>query len=260
MNRIPQTRTLKVALSFTLFFVLGRLTLTACSTSISGHQEVSDHFVVKVVTLGKPVTGLHLELRTIPKNPSKRGQLGSSGITDENGLAAFVVVRAGYYSVDIKHDEFPSSTDILVRSHLRKSTHETITVEWPNIEILHVQSIAGLLNGQIRSGNPLSDQTHPVVVPLGGAKLTLLQAVSEDIVDSQTASDSGAFSFRAAGSGLYLLHVQAPENLETHQIGYDGHIPIEIDSSANAPSLNLSIFPPMCGTLIYRNAEGVAAQ
>jgi hypothetical protein len=162
--------------------------------------------------------------------------------------------------VDIKHNDFPSSTNILVRSHSRKSTHETLTVEWPNIEILHVQSIAGLLNGQIRTGNPLSDQAHPVVVPLSGAKLTLLRAVSEDIVDSQTASDSGAFSFGSAASGLYLLHVQAPENPETHQIGYDGHIPIEIDSSANTPGLNLSIFPPMCGTLIYRSAEGAATQ
>jgi hypothetical protein len=260
VNHTPQTRTLTVALSFTLFFVVGRLTLTACSISISGHEEVSDHFVVKVVTLGKPVTGLNLELRTIPLNRSKRGRLVSSGITDENGLAAFVAVRAGYYSVDIKHNTFPSSTTILARSHSRKSTHETITIEWPNIEILHVQSIAGLLNGQIKTGNPFSDQTHPVVVPLSGAKLTLLEAVSENIVDSQTASDSGAFSFGSAASGLFLLHVEATENPETHQIGYDGYIPIEIDSSANAPGLNLSIFPPMCGALIFRNAEGVTAE
>ena len=261
MRLTSQTRTLKVTLSFALFLVVGRLTLTACSTSRIGKEEVSDHFVVRVLNHGKPVAGLHIELRVIPRHPSNsRGRLVLSGVTDENGFAAFVAVRAGFYSVDIKHNDFPSSTNILVRSHSGRSTHETVAVEWPNIEILHVQSIAGLLNGQVRTGNPLSDQMHPVVVPLRGAKLTLLQAVSEDIVDSQTASDSGAFSFGSAASGFYLLHVEAPENPETHQIGYDGHIPIEIDSSANTPSLNLSIFPPMCNTLIYRNAEGVAAQ
>jgi hypothetical protein len=248
---------------FVVFFI-ARLTLTACSTSIIGKEEVSDHFVVKVLNHGRPIHGLRVELRTIPRHPSnrsnKRGQLVLSGATDENGLAAFAAVRAGLYSVDIKHNDFPSSTSILVRSHSGKNTHETITIEWPNIEILHVQSIAGLLNGQIRTGNPFTDQAHPVMVPLSGAKLTLLQAVSEDIVDSQTASDSGAFSFAPAASGLYLLHVQAPENPETHQIGYDGYVPIEIDYSANAPGLNLSIFPEMCGTLRYRNADGAAAQ
>ncbi len=183
-----------------------------------------------------------------------------SGSTDESGLPSFAAVKSGSYTVDIKHKEFPSSTDILVRSSSGKTTHETIIVEWLNIEVLDVQSVAGLINGQIKTGNPLNDQMHPVVVPLGEAKRTLVHAASEEIVGSQTVSVSGAFSFGLTPLGLYQLHVEAPENAETHQIGYDGYIPIEIDSSAEVPSLSLSIDPPMCGTLVYRNEAGVAAQ
>jgi hypothetical protein len=254
------SRALEAALLFALFFFIGRSNLSACSTSVIGMEEVSDHFRVKVLTRGQPVAGLKLELRTIPSHPSKRSQLILNGSTDESGLAEFAGVKAGSYTVDIKHTAFPSSTDILVRSHPRKTTQEMVILEWPNIEIVHVQSAAGLLNGQIKTGNPLSDQAHPVVVPLGEAKLTLLRAASEEIVGSETASVSGAFSFGSAAPGLYLLHVEASENPQTQQIGYDGYVPIEIDSSATALSLNLSIYPPMCATFRYRNEKEVGAQ
>jgi hypothetical protein len=254
------SRALKAALLFALFFFIGRSNLSACSTSVIGKEEVSSHFAVKVLTRGQPISGLKIELRTIPGHSSKRSQLTRSGTTDENGLAMFAEVKAGSYTVDIKHNAFPSSTDILVRRHSAKTTHEMIILEWPNIEILHAQSVAGLLNGQIKTENPLSDQAHPVVVPLGEAQLTLLRAASEEIVGSQTASVSGAFSFGSLASGLYLLRIEASENPETHQIGYDGYIPIEMDSSAKMSSLNLSIYPPMCATLRYRNEEEVAAQ
>jgi len=260
VNSTRQTPAFKGALWLALFFAIGCPDLRACSVSVSGKEEVSDHFDVKVLRGGKPVAGLQIELRTIPRNPSQRSRVVQTGTTDESGLASFAAVKPGSYTVDIKHKEFPSSTDIVVRSPSRKTTHETIIVEWPNIEILHVQSVAGLINGQIKTGNPLNDQMHPIVVPLGEAKLTLLHAASEEIVGLQTASVSGAFSFGLTPPGLYLLHVEAPENAETHQIGYDGYIPIEIDSSADVSSLSLSIYPPMCGNLRYRNEEGVAAQ
>jgi hypothetical protein len=254
-----QTRALKLALWFALFFV-GRSDLIACSISVTGRQEVSDHFVVKVLNRGKPVANLNVELRKTPNHPSSPGQVVLSGATDETGSAEFVAVKSGAYTVDIKHTAFPSSTRILVRGRSRQSTHETISVEWPNVYILQVQSLSGLLNGQIKTGNPLSDQVRPVVTPLGEATLTLLKGALEDIVDSQTTSESGAFSFGSATSGLYLLHIEAPKNSEARKIGYDGYVPIEIDSSAEALGLNLSIYPPLCATLQYRNEEGVTAQ
>ena len=216
--------------------------------------------MVKVLTGGKAVANLKVELRKLPNPPSSRGQVVLSRVTDETGSAEFVAVKSGAYTVDIKHTAFPSSTNILVRGRSRQGTHETISLVWPNVYILQVQSLSGLLNGQIMTGNPLSDQLHPVVAPLGEAKLTLLKGASEDIVDSQTTSESGAFSFGSATSGLYLLHIEAAENSEDRKIGYDGYVPIEIDSSAEALSLNLSIYPPMCATLRYRNEQGVTAQ
>src|SRR2546421_8863755 len=85
--------------------------------------------------------------------------------------------------------------------------------------------------------SPLADQTHAVMAPLGEAKLTLVKAASEEIVGSQSASSSGAFGFTGVTEGLYLLHIESPENKQTHQIGYDGHVPLAINFSAKAVSL-----------------------
>jgi hypothetical protein len=255
-----RTLALSCAVGVAVFFAAECADLTACSTAIIGYQEVSDHFVVKVVSEGRPVAGLYLELRTLPKHPSIERRLVVTRATDENGSAEFAAVKAGSYTVDVKHNVFPSSTDILVKTHGRKNTDDAITIEWPNIQILHVRAAAGLLNGQVKTGNPLADQMHAVIAPLGEAKLTLVKAASEEMVGSQSTSSSGAFSFVAVAEGLYLLHVKSPENMQTHQIGYDGDVPLAIDFSAQAVSLNLSIYPPMCGSLGYRNEEGAAAQ
>jgi hypothetical protein len=254
-----RTRALSCAVGIAVFFA-ACADLAARSTAIVGYQEVSDHFVVKVVSEGRPVAGLYVELRAPSKDPSSQGRLTATRATDENGSAEFATVNAGFYSVDVKHDVFPSSTRILVASHSRKNTDNVITVEWPNLGILHVRSAAGLLNGQVKTGNPVADQTHAVMAPLGEAKLTLVKAASEEMVGSQSASSSGAFSFAGVSEGLYLLHIESPHNEQTHQIGYEGHVPLAIDFSAKAISLNLSIYPPMCGSLGYRNEEGVAAQ
>jgi hypothetical protein len=258
-----KTRALSCAVGVAVFFAAVCADLAACSTSIVGYQEVSDHFVVKVVSEGRPVAGLYLELRRLPKHPSDphvERQLVATRATDENGSAGFAAVKAGFYTVDVSHNVFPSSTDILVKNGTRKNKDNVITVEWPNIGILHVRSAAGLLNGQVKTGNLVADLTHAVMAPLGEAKLTLVKAASEEIVGSQSASSSGAFSFTGVTEGLYLLHIESPENEQTHQIGYDGHVPLAINFSAKAVSLNLSIYPPMCGSLGYRNEEGVASQ
>jgi hypothetical protein len=243
-----------------VFFATACADLIACSTSIVGYQEVSDHFVVKVVSEGRPVAGLYLVLSRVPKHPSVERRLVVTRTTDENGSAEFAAVKPGFYTVRVAHKVFPSSTHILVKTGVRKNTDSAIKVEWPNIEILHVRSAAGLLNGQVKTGNPLADQTHAVMAPLGEAKLTLVKAASEEMVGSQSASSSGAFSFTGVTEGLYLLHIESPENEQTHQIGYDGHVPLAIDFSAKAVSLNLSIYPPICGNMGYRNEEGFAAQ
>ena len=254
------TRALSCAVGVGLFFAGECAHLTACSPSVVGYQEVPDHFVVKLVSENRPVAGLYVELRAPSRDPSSKGRSMGTRAADENGLADFAPVKPGFYNVDVKHNVFPSSTRILVARHVRKNTENVITVEWPNIRILHVRSAAGLLNGQVRTGNPLADQAHSVMAPLGEAKLTLVKAASEEMVGSQLASSSGAFGFTGVTEGLYLLHIESPKNEQTHQIGYDGYVPIQLDSSAKLASLNLSIFPPMCGSLRYRNEEGIAVQ
>ena len=162
MRKAWQIRARNIALGFAVFFAVTRENLPACSISITGADEVSAHFGVRVVTHGRPVAGLRIELRIFPGRPPGDGRVVSTGTTDENGLVKLAAPKSGLYSVDVKHQVFPSYTDVLVKNHTGKNAHELVTVEWPNTGILYVQSVAGLLNGQIRTGNPLSDQVHPV--------------------------------------------------------------------------------------------------
>ena len=105
MRKTRQIRPWNTTLGFAVFFAVTHQDLPACSTSTNGADEVSAHFSVSVVTYGRPVTGLRIELR-------------------------------------------------------------------------------------ILTGNPLSDQVHPVMAPLKDAELTLLQAVAGEIAGEQVASPS----------------------------------------------------------------------
>jgi hypothetical protein len=134
----------------------------------------------------------------------------------------------------------------------------------PGMEIGSVQSASSWLNGQLRTDHALAlndkDQVHPVFGPSKAARLTGQPTASEESVESQEASQSGAFEFRAVSAGPYLLRVEAPGDAAIRRLGFDGYVPIEIDPSAKASTLDLFLFPGVCISLAHRTGEKPAVQ
>jgi len=248
---------LRLPLCVWLLITVARQPVLACSVAVTSF-EVTDHFIVDVFDRGKPVQGLSIELTSSSKSADdgikKRVVLAQK--TDENGEAAFSAVRSGYYTVIVKQEAFSKSADIFVKKHASKSAEGTITFEWPGAPILSVRSVSGLLSGQIKTERPLDDQIHPVFQPLSNAKVTLLDGVTEQVMESQTASESGAFSFQTISEGVYILHIELPAEDKARYRSIEGYIPVEIAESAKVANLNLFLRQGLCGSIGYSNEEG----
>jgi hypothetical protein len=258
MERVKIKLRMRVAAAVCLFAFLlgfGVSTSTACSTS-SVITKIGRNFSAGAVNQGRPVVGLQIELSTDPEKADEESRSVLILTTGLNGLVAFELVKPGRYYVAIKHFAYSYSAEILLQSRVSKSSSHKVVFEWPGVKPLSVQFVSGPLNTTVKTGNLMDDTIHPVYGPLAGAKLTLLQAVSQEAVESQVASESGAFNFHPAPSGLYFLHV---ESLESRAGSYsaDGYVPIEVNPSIGASTLNLFLFPGICGSLGYENRQGI---
>jgi hypothetical protein len=248
----PRRSAINIGCCWILFLFVGSLHVSACSYS-SMPREVGRNFSVQVLNEGKAIIDLQIELSTNPKGDEESRTVLVLR-TDSNGLVAFTALKPGLYFVGVKHPAFSSSEEILVKSHPSKSATKTIAFEWPGVEPLSVQSVSGFLDGPVSTGQPLEDQVHPRYGPLSDARLTLSTAVSGEVIEALVASASGAFDFRPLSAGLYFLQIE-PQN--SQGIHYSlGFVPIDVDPSAKASTLNLSVFHAICGSLGYKNGEG----
>jgi hypothetical protein len=239
-----------------LFLFLAGELANACSMSPMP-TEVSPSFSVQISDDGRAIAGLKIELSTEARG-DQEGQTVSILVSDSRGQATFKAIKPGVYFIAIKHPAFSPSEEILVKTHPCKSAAKTITLEWPGVDPLKIQSLSGFLDGPISSGDPLEDMLHPRSGPLGDVKLTLSSAISEELIESQLSSPSGAFGFRPLTAGLYYLEIE-PKNHQGNRYSM-GFVPIEIDASAKAPMLNLQVFHAICGSLGYANNDGTDSE
>jgi len=215
--------------------------------------EVSPSFSVQILNEGEAIAGLKIELSTEPKG-DQESRTVLILVSDSKGWATFRAVEPGLYFVGIKHAAFSSSEEILVKTHPSKNATEKLTLEWPGVEPLKVQSLSGFLDGPVSSGEPLEDLLRPRYGPLGDVRLTLSNPISEEPIESQISSASGAFGFRPLAAGLYFMNIEPQNNQGTrYSMGF---VPIEIDPSAKASILNLQVFHAICGSLGYVNKDG----
>jgi hypothetical protein len=250
----PRPRALSIACGCILLFASELA--NACTTS-SMPKEVSPSFSVQVFNAGEAVAGLKIELSTEPKG-DEESRTVSILVSDSKGQATFRTVKPGLYFVGIDHPAFSSFQEIQVKTHLSKDATKEISFEWPGVEPLRVQSLSGFLDGPVSSGQPLEDLVHPRFGPMGDVKLTVSSAISEEIIESQISSASGAFGFRPLAAGLYFLDIEPQSSQGTrYPMGY---VPIEIDPSAKASTLNLQVFRGICGSLGYENNSGTDSE
>jgi len=237
-------------------FVL-QLVAAGSACTVSSHPtKVGTNLSVQVVYKSKPLAGLQIELSSDPSGDRESHSLAMIA-TNDRGITKFTNMKPGPYFLGIKHVAFPQSIEIVVGDSRTKVETETITFEWPSVKPISVQFVSGLINAALRTGDPLNHQAHPTFGALDEAQLTLLSAVSDDLIETQTASATGAFGFYPLPAGLYLLKVQVGENSKHHYRDVDGYIPIEIDPHAKNASLNLSVFPGVCGDLGFENKAGL---
>lgn len=256
MKILDQRRVAKIAAWCYLCLIFGTPDASACSYS-SIPVKVGRNFAVRVVHLGKPLPGLQIELSTDPKKADEDSRPVLTLTTNENGFVTFRAIRPGSYYVDVGQPAFPLSVEVLVLGRPSKKPDSPLTFEWPQGEkTVSVQSASGLLNAQLKTDRSgFEDQVHPVFGPLGEARLTLMQAASGEVVESQVSSGSGAFSFHQVPAGLYALHIELPQAGTQRYRADDGYIPIEIDPLAKALSLDLTLSPGICGSLAYENKD-----
>jgi len=250
--RNPRTRAISIRCCCILFLFLAGELANACSQS-SIPEEVSPSFSVQILNGREAIAGLKIEVSTEPKG-DQESRTVLILVSDSSGQATFRGVKPGMYFVGIKHSAFSSSEEILVKAHPSKNATKKITVEWPGVEALKVQSLSGFLDGPVSSGEPLEDLLRPRYGPLGDVRLTLSNPISEEPIESQISSASGAFGFRPLAAGLYFMNIEPQNNQGTrYSMGF---VPIEIDPSAKASILNLQVFHAICGSLGYVNKDG----
>jgi len=129
-------------------------------------------------------------------------------LTDENGSARFHSVAPGRYHVITSRlgVEVGPGT-VIVET---KGPAERIPVEWPMRAEYQVLSVAGRFQHPvIEKKNPIEGLIHPHVDPLANATLTLSRIDSEELVGATTTDSDGAFAFKIADPGSYLLHPRA---------------------------------------------------
>ena len=255
MKRDRQTGALRLV--WRSCFIFGLVATASACTYSSNPTKTGRSFSVLVVNEGKPLAGVRVELSTDPKGYEASRSLLTIA-TDDAGQSKFHDVKPGRYYVGISDAAFPQSTEIVVDGRRSKAQTEKITFEWPGVNPLAVRFISGLLNAALRTGEPLKDQAHPTFGALGGARLTLSRAVSGEVIETQTASESGSFGFQTVAAGLYMLKVEVQTSERYRDVR--GYVPIEVDPDAKTLDLNLFLQPGVCGALAFENRKESAIQ
>jgi len=125
------------------------------------------------------------------------------------------------------------------------SGETVITLTWPMGPISKVRTFAGhLLDKQ---------QFAPA-----GADVRLTDTLSAKELERTATDERGKFAFQSVVPGLYLLHVEPPEDCSRGLCGINGNILVELDSAAKDLELpRYSLFMSSCGLGAYKDDGSV---
>jgi hypothetical protein len=249
VNGKGQFRMMGNFLRWWLFAGIACVGAAACSSS-SSRTAIGRSFLVNVSDRGRPVVGLQIELTTEGK---KKDHAVAIFKTDAKGSVQFENVRAGRYFVGIKQPAFGYSEEIRVMQHPPKESAKGLAFEWPGWKPLSTTTVSGSITGVARTDRGLLlDTTAPIYSSVVGAKLTLMNALSDKPVEMQISSDAGRFEFHAVPAGLYLLRVETPVSQPPRwRYPNDGYVPIEVDPRSKFGTLDVVLDNAICGELAW---------
>jgi hypothetical protein len=207
----------------------------ACSVFYPSVQ-VGKAFRVRVTDRGRPVPALRLVL-----DQDDSPQLGQNNaiisLTDEGGYAQFSGLSPGSYLLRPDHDGHWSNAVVIIVSG-SGPTNVTVKLTWPGGKVLTAQS----LNGTLRGPDFYPEQTQ---VPLS---LSLLEGASGRVIGSAETDPKGAFRFAGAiPAGIYFLRLNPSGLLGWDGKQMEGMIPVEVNSKAEQPDLNIDVNWSSCG-------------
>ena len=246
------TKTWIAILATLTSLILSCSSADACTYS-SFPQELGRDFVVEVTDRGRPVAGLQIELSTNPSG-DRDSRTVKVVATDANGLAAFGGVKPGGYFVGTKQPAFRQNVEIKVVKKPKPGNSPKVYFDWPGRQALSARTVSGVLNGDVSTGNLAADFKPPLPHrPVVGAKLTLANLVSGEVVSSTMTTQGGRFDFGGVSAGHYWLRVEKPTQSEVRWRYPEGYLLVEVDSASQVASLDILLGSAICGELGYQN-------
>jgi hypothetical protein len=215
---------------------------SACSlyACVNDGIELAKDFDLVITHEGKPLPGVTVRIkRNVPGLPAVL-----TVVTDLKGVARVNLTPGSYY-LDAEFLGF-SAAYYCFHVNQQKSGKAKRSVEYRWSEFARVtRNIVGSLidSPPETGGSPLWNAIHSVKVPIAGAQLRLLNAITQETFN--TTSDAlGLFDFGSVPDGTYVLRIEGG----TTGRGYSPtELLLKVRRKGPADALYFSRIEPMCG-------------
>jgi len=206
--------------------------LRACAVA-EQTVDVGRGFRARAADHGRPIPGLQLVLTLAESSISRRRTIIRLK-TDRDGYANFQNLAPGKYYLQADHDAgMPDGATIDASPN--GPTDLTVTLQWPIIPPLKVQSVSG----RIRTPGYYPNETEP------NLSLSVLEGVSERVLFTTATDSSGDFAFPELPPGFYFLRLNPFDPSDVGEM--QGLIGIQVDSRAQWRHLDLDLGWSDCG-------------
>lgn len=165
-------------------------------------REMPSHFTVKVSHNDKPLAGVSVDVLS---GDQKR----FSGISSQPGTVRVTNLDPGDYWLIVQYLDISATYQCFhVEAHPSRAATKHLSFDWGDLAP-SVREVAGsLIDSQPgKGGTPIWNMTHRVPVPIPGAVLKVINALTGTTFDS-VSGNSGQFHFPSIPDGTYVLHVE----------------------------------------------------
>jgi hypothetical protein len=210
--------------------------VVACSlvSCVDRGIELRHDFTVMVKHDGKPLPRVRVQVTTA----TEKSEVRFSGVTADDGKlrisglapgdywfgAELLGIGAAYYCFHVA--ERPSI----------RGKHKVVH-NWGDYAPSYGKIAGILIDSQPGTGeSPIWNLIHRVDVPIGGAKLSLQNAVTGETFNP-TSDRNGAFAFGVASKGTYVLHIEGGDTGRAYD---PTNLPIKLSTGAAQSAIVLA--------------------
>jgi hypothetical protein len=214
-----------------------------------------------MIKLGR--TGLHgakVEITALPP-----GRLIVTELTDSSGRATIKKLPWGEYHIRVSYLGVTAGDECFhVRAQSSASARSTLRHGWGGYGV-SMRAVAGSLeesqpgkgvtlmrgNGGAllvgEGGHPILNFDHGVTVPIEGATTSLENALTREVLRSQS-DDKGLFRFPAVPDGIYVLHIEGGKTARAYA---PTDMIVPVSHTATRDSVVLTLSEDSCGFIRF---------